>query len=80
MTALFVDRHHSTFTFHAGNLAFRNGTAFVNHRIEPDALVLEVFRGQNHAVATNLFIVGRTDVQVDSFKFIALCQKFLHGL
>ena len=42
MAALFVDRHHSALALDTGNLALGNGAAFVNHYIEPDALIPEL--------------------------------------
>ena len=80
MAALFMDRHHGAFRRDPRNLPAHDRAALIQDRIEPDSLLPEVLRRQNHTVSAGFFIIGRADVQIHAREIISLRQQLLRCL
>ena len=79
VTALFVDSHHGAFlALHASERRLDHRAALVQNDFEGDALFLEIFQRLGDAVAAQLFIVGRADVDVAG-RLEPLGQQFFQG-
>ena len=62
--ALFADAHHGDGLRYAGEYAVHNGAALVHHHRGPNAAFLQIRHDRGRALAGNLFVAGKGEVDI----------------